>query len=244
MRSTDSRWKPSEARRRSTVAIIGGDGAGKTTIARRLESISPLPLKYLYMGVSSRSADHALPTSRLILFLKQRAYSRRVGKLGTVAGESIPARYPEYEQTKRGPVWSAFRHANRFLEAWYRQLISWWYQVRGYVVIYDRHFLFDSAPPSAGGRPSCQVRLDALNHWVMSRFFPKPDLTVFLDAPGDLLFARKGEASPEYLDRQRDTYLEQARETANFVRVDATQPLEVVSDDVQRIILEFHANHK
>jgi thymidylate kinase len=150
----------------------------------------------------------------------------------------------EYDRTERGPIWTAFRHLNRFLEAWYRQIISLWYQVRGYVVIYDRHFLFDSAPPVVDTRPRWQMQLDALNYWVLSSFFPKPHLTVFLDAPADLLFARKGEATPEYLDRQRDAYLEQGKRVANFVRVDAAQPLEGVFDDVQRIVLEFNANHR
>jgi thymidylate kinase len=88
------------------------------------------------------------------------------------------------------------------------------------------------------------VHLDTLNHWVLSNFFPEPHLTVFLDAPADLLFARKAETTPEYLDRQRAAYLEQGRRVANFVCVDATQPLEEVFDDVQHTILEFHASHR
>lgn len=226
----------------SSVAVIGGDGAGKTTIAKRLESSAPLPVKYLYMGVSTRSSDHALPTSRLVLLLKQRAYSRKRHQPGTVAIEAIPAHYMEYEQTERGPIWTGLRHLNRFLEAWYRQIISLWYQARGYVVIYDRHFLFDSAPSPADATPSWQVRLDALNHWVLSNLYPKPDLTVFLDVPADLLYARKGEATPEYLERQRGAYLEEGRRVANFVRVDATQPLEKVLEDVTQHIMEFQAS--
>jgi thymidylate kinase len=130
------------------------------------------------------------------------------------------------------------------LEAWYRQIISLIYQFRGYVVIYDRHFLFDSATPMVDATPHWQARLDALNHWILTHLYPKPHLTVFLDAPADLLYARKGEATPEYLDRQRGAYLEQGKMIANFVRVDATQPLDSVLDDVQNIVLEFHANNR
>jgi hypothetical protein len=68
-------------------------------------------------------------------------------------------------------------------------------------------------------------------------------LTLSLDAPADLLYARKGEATPEYLDRQGDAYLEQRKEVANLVRMGATRPLEKVFEDVLRIILEYRVNN-
>ncbi|MFW6116101.1 MAG: dTMP kinase [bacterium] len=224
-----------------TVALVGGDGAGKTTIARMLQELSPLPAKYLYMGVSTLSSNHALPTSRLILVLKQRSYRRKVAKAGASPSESIPAHYLEYAKTERGSVWTALRLLNRMLEAWYRQIISLWYQLRGHIVICDRHFLFDAAPLVTDSTRSWQTSLDALNYCIFSHLYPKPHLTILLDAPVDVLYARKGEATPEYLDRQRRAYLEQGKRTPNFFRVDATQPLDAVFDDVQRIVLEFHA---
>ena len=39
-----------------TVALVGSDGAGKTTIARSLEKTSSLPVKYMYMGLSPISS--------------------------------------------------------------------------------------------------------------------------------------------------------------------------------------------
>ena len=50
----------------TTVAIIGADGAGKSTVAKALEGSMPLPTKYIYMGANIESANIALPTSRLI----------------------------------------------------------------------------------------------------------------------------------------------------------------------------------
>jgi thymidylate kinase len=62
--------------RRFTVALVGGDGAGKTTIAKSLQESSELSWKYMYMGISLISSNKALPTSRLIRFLRLRAYRK------------------------------------------------------------------------------------------------------------------------------------------------------------------------
>ena len=52
------------------IALIGADGAGKTTVARRLESELGRRAKYIYLGNNIESANYALPTSRLIVRLK------------------------------------------------------------------------------------------------------------------------------------------------------------------------------
>jgi len=49
-----------------TVALVGPDGAGKTTIARRLVQVLPRPAKYLYMGVNWDASDPLRPTTRLV----------------------------------------------------------------------------------------------------------------------------------------------------------------------------------
>ena len=55
-----------------TVALVGPDGAGKSTIARQLVGHKlPLPVKYVYMGVNLDSSNLVLPTTRLILEIKR-----------------------------------------------------------------------------------------------------------------------------------------------------------------------------
>jgi thymidylate kinase len=225
-----------------TVALVGGDGAGKTTIAKSLEQDSPLPVRYLHMGVSAQSGNLALPTSRLVLLLKRRSYRRMVLKSGGTPSEHIPARHLEYAQTKRGPIWLVGRFLNRLAEAWYRQVVSLSYQLRGYVVVYDRHFFFDTVPLVIDPNVQEEQRLDSLYYWILSHLYPKPHLTVFLDAPAEVLYERKGEATPDYLNRQREAFLEQGKKLANFVRVNATQPPGKVLEDVTRHIMEFHAS--
>ena len=216
----------------TSVALIGGDGAGKTTIARHLTTSTMFRAKYLYMGISAQSSNRLLPTSRLVLLLKRRAYRKRVvsrtGRAPTT--DRIPATDYEYSPRQRGTLWTVARLLNRFAEAWYRQIIALTYQARGYVVVYDRHFLFDGGVLDPTPRRKKLRGPEAVYRWALRTFYPRPDLVIFLETPGAVLYARKGEASADYLDRQAQTYLAQAASVKRFVRLDASQPL----DDVKR----------
>src|SRR5206468_11488099 len=59
-----------------TVALIGPDGAGKTTVSRRIEQSLPVPVKYIYMGVNTDASNVMLPTTRAIHALKDRKSTR------------------------------------------------------------------------------------------------------------------------------------------------------------------------
>lgn len=226
----------------TSIAFIGGDGAGKTTVAHNVITSCGLPMKYLYMGLSTRSSNHALPTSRLVFFLKRRMYQKAAKKTTGVLPEDMPASALEYAEEKpRGWVWNAARFLNRLAEAWYRQIISTYYQLRGFVVVYDRHFFFDSAPGVVNSSDQKLQVFDQLYFWMMSHLYPRPSLTIFLDAPPDVLYARKGEASPEYLAQQRGVFLEQGKKLAHFIRVDASQPLEQVFTEVMQHVQTFYA---
>jgi len=223
-----------------TVALIGGDGAGKTSIANAVIQSSGLPMKYLYMGLSTRSSNHALPTSRLVLFLKRRMYKKAVQKSASPLPDEMPASQLEYSDKTHGWVWNTARFLNRLAEAWYRQLISMNYQMRGYVVIYDRHFFFDTAPGVINSQDQSLLLLDRLYFWLMSHWYPRPTLTIFLDAPPDLLYRRKGESTPEYLEQQKGVFLEQGKKLAHFIRVDASQSLDKVLSEVMQHIQDFY----
>ena len=54
-----------------TVALIGPDGAGKSTISRRLQASINRPIKYVYMGINLEASNIMLPTTRLMLALKR-----------------------------------------------------------------------------------------------------------------------------------------------------------------------------
>ena len=71
---------------------------------------------------------------------------------------------------------------------------------------------------------------------MLSRFFPRPALTIFLDAPPDVLYSRKPEWTLEHLTRQRTGIVEQSKSSRNFVHIDSTRSIEDVFSDAMALI--------
>src|SRR5690242_16052747 len=100
-----------------TVALVGPDGAGKTTICKKLCSELPWPTVYIYMGINQDACNVMLPTTRLWLWFK-----KLVGKNHSMGGPP-----PVVRTAKPGGVWRTFksllRMCNLLAEEWYRQLV-------------------------------------------------------------------------------------------------------------------------
>ncbi len=244
---------PGYRRRTFSVALIGPDGAGKTTIARMLPELLPMRTTYLYMGVAAESSNRLLPTTRVIEAIKAR---RRAGRTSGAqrdgsdaasdvasadAGATFPAARP---RRRRNPLKSAARAAggglrlgNRLAEEWYRQALAWGHQARGEVVLFDRHFYIDYHAADIAGEPTSGRR--RFHGWMLQHLYPRPDLVVYLDAPADVLLARKGEGTLESIARRQADYLALAEEVEHFAVVDANRPLEDVTSDVIEAIVAF-----
>jgi thymidylate kinase len=230
-----------------TVALIGPDGVGKTTIARQLECSFPVPVKYLYMGDNVLSSNVTLPTTRWWKTRHLREEKDACGGTAPYAASGNGKHRASSRSRRRGALRTT-RHAvrktlgfcNRLLEEYYRQLVARYYSWRGYIVVFDRHFRWDyyhvDILPQAVGR-SFKRRLHG---FLLSYILREPDLVICLDAPGEVVFGRKGEFTPEHLEMRRGQWLSLCTVIANFAVVDATQPLERVVQDVGRIIGEFH----
>lgn len=212
----------------ASLALVGADGSGKSTIGRLLVEDPPVPLKYIYMGLNIESSNVALPWSRLFLRIKLARYRREADRRDITDPSFVSTHHVEHRSLDRGPVTSTLRLFNRLAESAYRQLISWIYQRRGFFVLYDRHFLFDSATATKH-----RQRTDRIYSWIVNHAFPKPSCVLFLDAPAEVLFARKGEGTLEYLESKRQACITQGASLPCFIRIDAQLPLPVVLDEVR-----------
>jgi thymidylate kinase len=214
-----------------TVALIGSDGAGKSTIAGMLAENFPLAVKVMYMGINLESSNVMLPTSRLI---------RRLKKSKSAKPAAVAIRGGAAKPGKKSGLRALARLTNRLAEEWYRQIVIWNYQRKNVIVICDRHFQFDFDYGVMGpdGKPD-QRLTERFHRWCLATLYPSPDLTIFLDAPGEVLFARKGEATVEWLEARRQSLLAQGRGVQNFICVDATMPVTAVYAEVSQQILHF-----
>jgi thymidylate kinase len=219
----------------TTVALIGADGSGKTTVARRLPGLLPVPVRYLYMGVSADSSNISLPTTRIARRIK-RALGAPPDTAGPPSHDRRKPRSRSFLRRRLADGRAALRLGNRFAEEWYRQWRAWRWERSGAVVVFDRHFFIDyHAYDLTGTGRSWSQRLHGA---VLGRLYPRPDIVVYLDAPGEVLLARKGEGSVEALERRRDEYRSIAPLVPAFVEVDATRPVDEVAAQVASAIAE------
>ena len=172
-----------------SLAVLGPDGAGKTTLVDGLRDEIPLAVSVRYLGVFRVDPNEPV---------WQRIPGVGLGlKLATLRSRSTKAAVD---------------------------------QRRGRVVLYDRHVVDALLRP---GKPTFRARI---SYALLLRSCPAPDVFVVLDAPGQLMFDRKGEHTPEILEERRQRYLELRERYDNVVVVDATQSAEAVRHEVEGLV--------
>jgi thymidylate kinase len=204
-------------RRSLTVALLAPDGGGKTTLATELSKRFFLPSRYIYMGSNIEASTVGLPTTRWIQSQSRRPLNMR-----------------------RLPLWliaRGLRFPNNLLEQWYRYATSYYHIARGRLILFDR-YVFDA--PGEARKKSLKSRI---RNWLLLAIAPKPDLVVFLDAPGEVLYARKGEHSPAILEQQRQHYLGLQTRLPQMVVIDATNNADQVRRSVTSLIWQWYAKN-
>ncbi len=195
-----------------SVVLLAPDGAGKSTLAQSLVRDKILKAKLIYMGTNVAATTVGLPfTAALARATKKRRQLKK-------------------EKTVLGLVLRCLNLINKIAEHWYRCLVARYHLVRGKIVVFDR-FVYDS-----------WIQKRSKTWWKKFRAFlfnapcPVPDLVFFLDAPGDVLYARKGEHSPQWIDEQRAKYHALTRILPQMHMIDASQSADNVRKEVTRLI--------
>lgn len=119
----------------------------------------------------------------------------------------------------------------RLLTQWQRYLTGRGHQLRRRLVIFDR-YTYDALLPSR--QPTGKMK--EWRRWLLAYSCPAPDVVIFLDAPGELLYARKKEHSATILEQQRQGYLALRSTVPHMVVVDATRDPEEVRREVTALI--------
>jgi thymidylate kinase len=175
-------------RRGMSVAVLGPDGAGKTTLAHALRSSTPLPAAYVYLGVWRESRFEA--------------------QLSRILGARLAVRL--FKLLVKGG-----------LIAWHRR--------RGHLVLLDRYTL-DAELPSDD--LDVKGRISAT---LVRRTNAEPDMMILLDAPAELMYARKREHGVAELQVRRQAYLAMVARFRQMVVIDAEQS----HDEVRRQATEL-----
>jgi thymidylate kinase len=193
------------------IVFMGPDGVGKSTL-----------IKYLVEAVSP-------------VFRRQKVFHWRPMVLWqryTARDTTSPHSLPPHSR-----YWSSVRLLAHLLDYWLgycfliRPLLA-----RSGLVVFDRYFhdvLLDPKRYRFGG-PLWLARF-------VSHLVPKPDLFFVLDAPVDIILARKREVLPEDLRCQRRAYANFATNVPMGRVIDATTSPDQMTVDVGEVVREYLA---
>jgi thymidylate kinase len=119
---------------------------------------------------------------------------------------------------------------------WRRYAAGAWHRFVGEIVLFDR-YAYDALAAGAEG----MSRARRLRRQLLARSCPPPDMVILLDAPAEVLHARKPEHEPEVLELRRRRYLELARGCRRWTVVSADRTFGEVRRDVERLVWDAYA---
>ncbi len=219
------------------VAFLGVDGAGKSTVMAHLER-NLAPAFWSTSRYHGRALESPLRWTKRVR--AQRQLRDQEIKSAASTNTALPTRDP-HNKSSRGLALSLLK-----LALWWADftLLGYVRDIypnlrRGALVLFDRYYqdlLVDPRRHRYGG-PLWVARF-------AGRFFPRPQLTILLDAPPEVLHSRKQEVSFEETSRQREAYLRLVKELPTGHVVDASRPVAAVVAETEKILLEHLATRE
>lgn len=128
---------------------------------------------------------------------------------------------------------------NSLLQQGLRYRVGAYHRRRGRLVVFDRY----STRALTSGRQATSM-LKRLQHWLLRKVSPAPDLVLYLDAPAEVLYERKQEHTIASLHVQRERFMRLLRGIPHVMIVDAAQNADAVRRDVIAKIWHRYASTK
>lgn len=228
------------------VALVGADGAGKSTVAARLVATLPLPASSVYLGDDPPKGVPVLITTRLLRrhWAQDEASGPATAQRPTVRPPAPPDGSAHQRSTPaqiregiRQLVVTGLQMAEEHHQ--YRRALR---QVRrGRVTVLDRHYYYDyyyHHVAQVAGSPAHR-----LHGWWLTRVLPKPDITFCLDAPAELLYARKPEGTLQERKTRRDEYVRMENDV-RLRMVDVSRPVDEIVRELSEAVQDFAAQRR
>jgi len=204
------------------IAVLGVDGAGKSTVMARIASdLSPaFPATKLY---------HRRPLASLRRWRERDNVGNGDDSKHIVNTHAQPYRNRASSLAKLAFWWADYMFLGYIADIFPRLVDST-------LVLFDRYY-YDLLVYPKRYRYGGPLWLA----YFVGLFIPRPHLVILLDAPPEVIHARKQEVSPEETARQRDAYLQLVERMPNGHVVDASKPLSHVVTEVEGIVLDYMA---
>ena len=126
-----------------------------------------------------------------------------------------------------------FYNMDFILGTWFKVNVM---KIKKKLVIFDRYY-YDYYADMKRYQYSLSPMVAKIFAWSI----PKPDIIFVLDAPADILYARKQELTVGEIDRQRKIYRNFAKCNSRAILVDATQTSEEVARQITKKVLQYKA---
>jgi thymidylate kinase len=216
-------------RRGVLIVLLGPDGCGKSTLLRvlrqRLRSAS-LTADTVYLGPWGQSV---LPIQKILSFFHLTPYRAedKAFYSGQTATREVPKGFNLWRQNFKAWLY----YAAVAIELWYRYLKLVLPKLRqGRIVLADR-YIYDLL---AGYKSRPMDYHWGIRHWLCRRY-PKPHLTLLLEAPAEVIHRRKAQFSITQLNAVRQAYAS-FRDAYDLKILDA-------SVSVGKTVLDFEQNY-
>jgi Thymidylate kinase len=160
------------------ISFSGVDGAGKSTILAETRQL--LSQKFRKKTVVIRHRPSILPILSSFIYGKKQAENRSANRLPRTGKNTSKLN-------------SLLRFSYYFTDYLFgRSYIFFKYQLRNYIVLYDRYYFDFIIDPKR-----TNLKLDKSLTKMLYRFIQKPKINFFLHAPAEIILERKKELPPE-----------------------------------------------